>query len=72
MNPATLDRRIVLPALIPDPGAYLFVTGLAGPARDGAALTGDGANMFTMAGAMGAAASMGLGMALAARSRRSW
>ncbi len=66
MTPATLDRRYVLPALFPAPQDYLFVSGLAGSARDAAALTGDGANIYTMAGAMGAATSMGLGVAMAA------
>ena len=47
---ANLDRREILPLLFPDPDDYLIVTGLAGPARDAAALTADGANTFTMAG----------------------
>ena len=62
----TLDRRKLLPRLFPAPERYLFVAGLAGAARDAAALTGDAANLFTMAGTMGAAVSMGLGVALAA------
>jgi len=66
MTPAVLDRRDVLSQIFPHPDEYVFATGLAGPARDGAGLTGDGPNMFTMAGAMGAASSMGLGMALCA------
>jgi thiamine pyrophosphate-dependent acetolactate synthase large subunit-like protein len=70
MTPATLDRRNILAEIFPDPDQYLFVTGLAGPARDGAALTHDGPNMFTMAGAMGAAISMGLGMAMCAPDRK--
>jgi len=48
----------------------LIITGLAGPARDAAALTDDGANTFTMAGCMGAAVSMGLGMALVSPERQ--
>lgn len=67
---STLDRRELLAPLFPDQESWLFVTGLAGPARDGAALTDDGANMFTMAGTMGAAATMGLGMALSAPDRK--
>ena len=67
---ANLDRREILPLLFPVPDDYLIVTGLAGPARDAAALTADGANTFTMAGCMGAAVSMGLGMALAAPDRQ--
>ena len=62
----TLDRRELLPVLFPDQADWLFVTGLAGSARDGAGLTSDGANMWTMAGCMGAAISTGLGMAMAA------
>ncbi len=62
----TLDRRDVLSTLFPKPDDYLFVSGLAGSARDAAGLTDDGANLFTMAGTMGAAVPMGLGIALAA------
>ena len=66
MTEPTLDRRDLLPHLFPEPDRYLFITGLAGAARDAAALTGDGDNLFTMAGTMGAAVSMGLGVALSA------
>lgn len=66
MTAPALDRRQILAELFPSPEEYLFVTGLAGSARDAAGLTDDGANLFTMAGAMGAAVSMGLGMALSA------
>ncbi len=69
MSKITLNRVGALPRIFPDPSKYLFVTGLAGPARDAAALTNDGANMFTMAGCMGAAVSTGLGMALGAPER---
>lgn len=69
MTEITLNRIGALPKIFPDPDKYLFVTGLAGPARDAAALTNDGTNMFTMAGCMGAATPMGLGMALAAPDR---
>jgi phosphonopyruvate decarboxylase len=64
--PGNIDRRELLPRLFPDPEEWLFVSGLAGASRDAAALTGDGANLYTMAGAMGAAVPMGLGMALSA------
>lgn len=70
MTPATLDRRDVLARIFPDADAYLFITGLAGPARDAAGLTQDGPLTFTMAGAMGAATSMGLGVALSAPERK--
>ena len=68
-NP-TLDRREILKPIIPNPEKYLIITGLAGPARDAAALTDDGDNTFTMAGCMGAAVSMGLGMALTSPNRQ--
>jgi phosphonopyruvate decarboxylase len=70
MRSTTLDRREVLPRLFPDPEDYLFISGLAGSARDSAALTDDGENLFTMAGTMGAATCMGLGVAMCAPDRR--
>ena len=63
-SPGTIDRREILGALFPSPSEWLFVSGLAGASKDTAALTGDGPNLFSMAGAMGAAVPMGLGMAL--------
>lgn len=69
MSDVTLSRIGALPKIFPNPDDYLFVTGLAGPAKDAAALTNDGPNMFTMAGCMGAAMTTGLGMALAAPDR---
>lgn len=65
-----LDRREAVPALIGRHQDFLFVTGLAGTARDIAALTGDGANIYTMAGAMGGACMIGLGLALARPDKR--
>jgi len=62
----TLDRRDVLSTLFPSPDDILFISGLAGSARDAAGLTNDGDNLYTMAGCMGAAVPMGLGVALAA------
>jgi len=70
MKLGTLDRRDVLAPLFPRQEEYLFITGLAGPARDAAALSDDGSNMFTMAGCMGAAVSMGLGVAMSAPHRK--
>jgi phosphonopyruvate decarboxylase len=70
MTPATLDRREVLSRLFPHHEDYLFISGLAGSARDTAALTNDGVNLFTMAGTMGAATSMGLGVAMCAPERK--
>ena len=66
MTDAEIDRRELLPALFPAPGDILMVSGLAGASRDAAALTGDGDTLFTMAGTMGAAVPLGLGMALSA------
>ncbi|MBV9826229.1 MAG: thiamine pyrophosphate-binding protein [Alphaproteobacteria bacterium] len=65
-----LDRRDAVPALIGRHQDFLFVTGLAGTARDIAALTGDGAHIYTMAGAMGGACMIGLGLALARPDKR--
>ena len=65
-----LDRRLAVPALVGDHRDFLIVTGLAGTAKDIAHLSDDGAHVFTMAGAMGAAVSIGLGLALAKPDRR--
>jgi thiamine pyrophosphate-dependent acetolactate synthase large subunit-like protein len=65
-----LDRREAVPALIGRHDDFLFVAGLAGTSRDIAALTNDAAHVYSMAGAMGGAAMMGLGLALARRDRR--
>ena len=65
-----LDRREVVPKLIGRHQDFLFVTGLAGTARDIAALTEDGSHIYTMAGAMGGAAMIGLGLALARPNKR--
>ena len=66
MTEITLDRRDLLAPLFPDPDKFLFITGLAGPARDVCALTRESDNVMTMGGAMGAAVSMALGVALSA------
>lgn len=65
-----MDRREAVPALIGEHEDFLIVSGLAGTSRDMASLTGDAANLFTMAGAMGAASAMGLGLALAQPEKR--
>jgi thiamine pyrophosphate-dependent acetolactate synthase large subunit-like protein len=65
-----LDRRAAVPALIGRHQDFLIVSGLAGAAKDVAALTEDGAHAFTMAGAMGGAAMIGLGLALARHDKR--
>ena len=65
-----LDRRDAVPALIGRHEDFLIVSGLAGTSRDVAALTKDGANTYTMAGAMGGACMIGLGLALARPDKR--
>jgi phosphonopyruvate decarboxylase len=60
-----LDRVKAVPALIGKHQDFLIVTGLAGTSRDVAALTNDGPHTYTMAGAMGGACMIGLGLALA-------
>jgi phosphonopyruvate decarboxylase len=65
-----LDRCQAVPALVGRHEDFLIVTGLAGTAKDIAALTKDGAHIYAMAGAMGAAAMMGFGLALAQPERR--
>ena len=65
-----LNRREAVPALIGDHREFLIVAGLAGTAKDIAALTDDGAHAFCLAGAMGGATMMGLGLAAAQPNRR--
>jgi phosphonopyruvate decarboxylase len=65
-----LDRCEAVPALIGKAEDFLIVTGLAGTARDIAALTHDSAQIYTMAGAMGGAVMIGLGLALARPDKR--
>jgi thiamine pyrophosphate-dependent acetolactate synthase large subunit-like protein len=65
-----LDRIKAVPALVGKHQDFLIVTGLAGTSRDVAALTEDGAHTYTMAGAMGGACMIGLGLALARRDAR--
>jgi phosphonopyruvate decarboxylase len=65
-----LDRCDAVPALIGGHEDFLIVSGLAGTSRDVAALTGDGAHTYTMAGAMGGACMIGLGLALARPDKR--
>ena len=71
MAPAfVLDRLEAVPALIGRHEDFLIVAGLAGTSRDVAAITGDGRHTYSMAGAMGGAAMIGLGLALARPDRR--
>ena len=69
LSQPVLDRRGLLPLLFPEPARYLFITGLAGAARDATALTGEADNLFALGGAMGAAVPMGLGLALVVHDR---
>ena len=65
-----LDRTQAVPALIGGHEDFLIIAGLAGTARDVAALTRDGAHTYALAGVMGGACAMGLGLALARPDRR--
>ena len=68
-NDGTLDRRAVVAALLRDPGDLLVVTGLGAATYDAGA-AGDRALNFYLWGAMGGAAMIGLGLALAQPRRR--
>ena len=70
LTSANIDRRELLPKLFPDHQDWLFVSGLAGASKDTAALTNDGGHLYSMAGTMGAAVPMGLGMAISAPDRK--
>jgi thiamine pyrophosphate-dependent acetolactate synthase large subunit-like protein len=60
----TLDRRAVVRSLLAERGELLLVTGLGAPAWDATA-AGDSPLTFPLWGAMGSAAMVGLGLALA-------
>lgn len=64
-----LDRRAVTAALLRDPDELLVVVGLGAPVYDAAA-AGERAFNFYLWGAMGGAAMIGLGLALAQPQRR--
>jgi thiamine pyrophosphate-dependent acetolactate synthase large subunit-like protein len=65
----TLDRRAVVARILRERGDALLVTGLGSTTWDAAAV-GDHANNFYLWGAMGGAAMVGLGLALAQPQRR--
>jgi thiamine pyrophosphate-dependent acetolactate synthase large subunit-like protein len=65
---STLDRRVALGAILAKRGDSLLVTGLGSTCYD--AGTMDHPNTFYLWGGMGAAAMMGLGLALAQPKRR--
>lgn len=69
MPEPTLERRAVVALLLRDPEDMLVVTGLGSPTYDAAA-AGDRVLNFYLWGAMGAAAMIGLGLALAQPDRR--
>mgnify|MGYP001627171524 CR=1 FL=1 len=64
-----LDRRAALQRLLRDRGDAALVTGLGSPTYDACA-AGDTASNFYLWGAMGGAAMLGLGVALAQPQRR--
>ena len=68
-NDGTLDRREVVATLLREPDDLLVVSGLGAPSYDVAA-AGDRPLNFYLWGAMGGAAMIGLGLALAQPSRR--
>jgi phosphonopyruvate decarboxylase len=66
----TLERSEAVPALIGRHQDFLFISGLGGTASDVGAVAGDGAHVYSLGGAMGAACMMGLGLALARPDKR--
>lgn len=65
-----LDRCEAVPAIVGNHADFLIVTGLAGTSKEFGHLTRDGDHLFSMAGAMGAACMVGLGLALAQPERK--
>ena len=65
-----LDRNEAVPQLIGRHEDFLIVAGLAGTARDLTFLSRDAPHVFALAGAMGSATAIGLGLALARPERR--
>ena len=65
-----LERSEAVPALIGRHEDFLFIAGLGGTACDVGAVAGDGAHVYSLGGAMGAACMMGLGLALARPDKR--
>ena len=65
-----LDRCEAVPQLVGNPEDFLIIAGLAGTAKDTAHLCEPRANYYACAGVMGAATTMGLGLALAQPERR--
>jgi len=65
-----LERSEAVPALIGRHEDFLIITGLGGTACDVGAVTGDAAHVYSLGGAMGAAAMIGLGLALTRPDKR--
>ena len=65
-----LERSEAVPALLGAHEDFLFIAGLGGTACDVGAVTGDGAHVYSLGGAMGAPCMMGLGLALARPDKR--
>ena len=65
-----LERSEAVPALIGAHEDFLIIAGLGGTACDVGAVTGDAAHVYSLGGAMGAAAMIGLGLALARSDKR--
>lgn len=65
-----LDRCEAVPRLIGDATDFLMIAGLAGSAKDVAALCEPHSNYYACAGVMGGATAMGLGLALAQPEKR--
>ena len=68
--PKRLERRAAVKALLGKSDDFLIVGGLGGASNDVLAVTGDKPNAYPLSGAMGAAAIMGLGLALAQPNKR--
>jgi thiamine pyrophosphate-dependent acetolactate synthase large subunit-like protein len=68
-NETRLDRRVAIRALLENRGDLLLVTGLGSTSWDAASVADDEHN-FYLWGAMGAAAMVGLGLAIARPERR--
>ena len=65
-----LERSEAVPALIGRHEDFLIITGLGGTACDVGAVTSDSAHVYSLAGAMGAACMIGLGLAIARADKR--
>ena len=63
-NLFTLDRCTAVPSIIGDSSEFLIIAGLSGTAKDIGHLTEESPNAFLLGGAMGAAVTMALGLAL--------